>query len=70
MYMIGTMIDCVNSMEYLDFSEEYYSNHRPMKISLDLRMLGKVAIDVSWKSNKKILCYKVLFTLIVIDYMN
>ena len=52
--MTDTMIKCIKSMEYLDFPKEYYTDHRPMKISLNLRILGKVAIDVPQQSNKKL----------------
>jgi hypothetical protein len=53
-YMTDIMLECVNSMEYLDFPEEYYTDHRPIKISLNLRILGKVTIDPPQQSTKKL----------------
>ena len=53
-YMTDTMTECIESKEYLDFPKEYYTDHRPMKISLNLRILGKVAIDVPQQSIKKL----------------
>ena len=52
--MTDTMTECIESKEYLDFPKEYYTDHRPMKISLNLRILGKVAIEVPQQSIKKL----------------
>jgi hypothetical protein len=54
-YMSQEMMECVNTMEYLDYPKEYYTDHRPMKVSLDLNSLGKVTIDVPRKQMKKII---------------
>jgi hypothetical protein len=49
------MMECVKTMEYLDNPKEYYTDHCPIKVSLDLNSLGKVTIDVPRKQMKKII---------------
>jgi hypothetical protein len=54
-YMSQEMMKCVNTMEYLDYPKGYYTDHCPMKVSLDLNSLGKVTIDIPRYQMKKII---------------
>jgi hypothetical protein len=50
-YMYQEMMECVNTLEYLEYPKKCYTDHCPMMISFDLSSFGKVSIEVPRKKN-------------------
>jgi hypothetical protein len=49
------MMECINTLEYLEYPKKCYTDHCAMMIPFDLSSFGKVSIEVPKKRMTKII---------------
>ena len=54
-YMSHELKECVQSMEYLEYPSEFYTDHRPIQLKLNMRLLNKTHILIQKEKNRKII---------------